>query len=132
MSSHSTEIRVYYEDTDAGGIVYHASYLRFMERARTEWLRDIGFESQKLMSERKLCFVVAKIEISYKRPAVLDDLLTASAEVMERSPMRLRLRQTVKRGEEAITEAFVDLAMIDLGTGRAAPMPADILASLQA
>ena len=127
-----TSIRVYYEDTDAGGIVYHASYLRFMERARSEWLRNIGFESQTLMKEQGMCFVVARIDIAYKRPAFLDDQLTATAEVFEQSPMRIKLKQDVRRGSDTITEAAVELAMIDLKTGRAAPIPEDIRASLTA
>lgn len=130
--SHSIDIRVYYEDTDAGGLVYHANYLKFMERARSEWLRSFGFENQKLMNERGLCFVVARIDIAYKRPAFLDDVLTASAAIADQSPMRLKLRQDVKRGEDAITEATVDLAMIDLKTNRAASLPEDIRASLRA
>lgn len=124
--THSIDIRVYYEDTDAGGIVYHSNYLNFMERARTEWLRALGFESQKLMTERRLCFVVARIEIAYKRPAFLDDSLSVSCGVESAGPMRFNLRQTVRRGEEIVTDATVELAMIDLNTNRATKIPDDL------
>ncbi len=120
------EARVYYEDTDAGGIVYYANYLKFMERARTEWLRKIGIESEKMMAERRLCFVVAKVEIAYKRPARLDDLLTIEASVDTLSATRMRLRQNVTRGDDMIAEAFVDIAMINLDSGRGTKIPDDL------
>lgn len=128
--THRIEARVYYEDTDAGGIVYYANYLRFMERARTEWLRAIGIESEKLMAERRLCFVVAKVEIAYKRPARLDDLLAIEAVVEDMGAARIRLRQNVTRGADLIAEAFVDIAMINLDTGRGTKIPEDLVAVL--
>lgn len=123
-------VRVYYEDTDAGGIVYYANYLKFMERARTEWLRHLGIESEKMMREQGVCFVVAKVEIAYKRPARLDDVLTVEATVESQTATRLRLRQNVTRGEDTIVEASVEIAMITLETGKATRIPDGVAALL--
>ena len=75
--------RVYYEDTDAGGVVYHSQYLNFLERARTEWLRHLGFDHNNLRDEFKLVFVVHSMQIQFKKPAKLDDLLTISSELIK-------------------------------------------------
>ena len=77
------QIRVYYEDTDAGGVVFYANYLRFMERARTEWLRHIGFEHKQLIKQRDLVFAVKSVSIDYKKPAKLDDLLTVASSIIK-------------------------------------------------
>lgn len=121
--SFSLPVRVYYEDTDAGGVVYYANYLRFMERARTEWLRSLGFDNSKLMEEQGLCFVVAHVDIGYKRPARLDDALEIGCTIEERSPTRLKIRQSVTRGGDMVADGVVTLAMLDLKTGRGTKIP---------
>lgn len=125
--THKIDIRIYYEDTDAGGIVYNANYLKFMERARTEWLRTKGLESGHFMREHNMTFVVARIEIKYKRPAYLDDILTVEAHVLEMKGSRIYMRQNVIRGEDIVAEAQCDLALLDMQTGRGAKIPQDIL-----
>jgi len=125
--THKIDIRIYYEDTDAGGIVYNANYLKFMERARTEWLRTKGLESGHFMRQHNMTFVVARIEIKYKRPAYLDDILTAEAHVLEMKGSRIYMRQNITRGEETVAEAQCDLALLDMQTGRGAKIPQDTL-----
>ena len=99
-------VRVYYEDTDFGGVVYYANYLRFFERARTEWLRSLGVDQQRLAAEDGLQFVVRRAEIDFLRGARLDDMLEVTVEVMERRHTYVRLRQCALRGEEPMAEAM--------------------------
>jgi acyl-CoA thioester hydrolase len=90
-------VRVYFHDTDAGGVVYHASYLNFMERARTEWLRSHGYSNAGLMKEFGLVFVVRSIKLDYLKPALLDDMLEVTAQIKDIGRSRLTLLQTVRR-----------------------------------
>jgi acyl-CoA thioester hydrolase len=98
---HRYQVRVYYEDTDAGGVVYHASYLRFAERARTEALRDLGIPHAELLERFSLMFMVRRMEVDYLRPARVDDLLRIDTEVLAVGGASAELRQTVRgpRGE---------------------------------
>ena len=93
-------VRVYYEDTDAGGVVYHSNYLNFMERARTEWLRQKGWGQERLYREQGVLFAVAQMEIRFLAPARLDDLLTISVEVSQQKPASLSLKQTIFRAQD--------------------------------
>ncbi len=93
----SLPVRVYYQDTDAGGVAYHANYVNFMERARTEWLRTFGYSNAGLMKELGVMFVVRSIKLDYLRPALLDDLLTVTVQIKETGRSRLTLTQTVRR-----------------------------------
>ena len=93
----SLPVRVYFQDTDAGGVVYHASYLNFMERARTEWLRAHGYSNAGLMKEFGMVFVVRSMKLDYLRPALLDDLLEVTAQIKDIGRSRLTLLQTVRR-----------------------------------
>lgn len=128
----SIQSRVYYEDTDAGGIVYHASYLRWMERARTEWLRALGARHVDLAERDAIQFVVSSLEIRYLRPARLDDLLQIDLTVDQARKASLRLDQRVVLIEEGkapkpntppLTQASVRVAVMNRLTGRAAPLP---------
>jgi acyl-CoA thioester hydrolase len=116
MSKHahvfSFPVRVYYEDTDAGGVVYHASYVRFMERARTEWLRTYGYTNPSLVGEFGVLLVVRSVKVDYLRPAFLDDLLAVSAEVKDLGRSRVTVHQTVRRGEEVLAEGEVHLVCV--------------------
>lgn len=105
-------VRVYFQDTDAGGVVYHASYVNFMERARTEWLRSHGYSNAGLMTEFGVMFVVRTMKLDYLRPALLDDMLNVTAQVMDIGRSRLTLRQSVRRDDEVLTEAEVHLVCV--------------------
>lgn len=94
-------VRVYYQDTDAAGVVFHATYLDFMERARVEWLRNRGFEPQELARRFRLVFIVRHLDIAYMKPALLDDLVTVTAAVQRLGRAQLTLVQDVMRGNEA-------------------------------
>lgn len=113
--THSFDIRVYYEDTDAGGIVYHGSHVRFLERGRTEFLRSIGLDQSVLMSAdrgKPLLFVVRRMELDYMKPARLDDLLTVTTELKELGGARLVLEQRLMRDIDMILTGRVTVAAI--------------------
>lgn len=115
MSKHavfSLPVRVYFQDTDAGGVVYHASYVNFMERARTEWLRAHGYSNAGLMKEFGVLFVVRTIKLDYLKPALLDDMLEVTAQIKDLGRSRLNLMQSVRRGDEVLAEAEVHLACV--------------------
>ncbi len=100
--------RIYYEDTDAGGIVYYANYLKFLERARTEFLRSLGFSnSETVYQDEPFGFAVKKVTIEYVKPAVLDDLLTISCEVQKVGGASLVCKQQIYRGDELLIDAEV-------------------------
>lgn len=111
--THSLPIRVYYEDTDAGGIVYHASYLRFAERGRTEMLREGGFEHADLFKEQGVAFAVVSLAINYKSPAKLDELLVVKSHISRLGGASMDMVQDIYRGEDLICEIKVTLVCID-------------------
>ena len=119
-------IRIYYEDTDAAGIVYHANYLKFMERARTEWLRQIGFEQNELALSFGILFVVRKISIDYLRPARFNDELTVVSRGPRRGRASLEFEQCVVAGDELLSRAVVKLGCIDSQTLRPVAMPSEV------
>jgi acyl-CoA thioester hydrolase len=123
-------VRVYYEDTDFGGVVYYANYLRYFERARTEWLRSLGVDQQRLAAEDGLQFVVRRAEIDFLRGARLDDELSITVEVMERKHTSLRLRQCALRGAEPMAEAMVQAACVRRDNFKPARLPAALAARL--
>lgn len=118
-------IRVYYEDTDAGGVVYHANYICFFERARTEFLRQGGFSQQSLL-ENQVAFVVKKLAIDYKTPARLDDLLTVKTEIKELKKATIVFIQRLYREDLCLSEAAVTVACVDLTKMKPIAIPADI------
>ncbi len=113
---HCYAVRVYYEDTDAGGIVYHATYLRYAERARTEALRDLGIPHAELVQRCNLMFVVRRIEVDYLRAAGLDDSLVVETEVLAAGGVSATLRQTVRGATGACALLTVKLACVRLPT----------------
>ncbi|MFZ7175293.1 tol-pal system-associated acyl-CoA thioesterase [[Pasteurella] aerogenes] len=131
MNIFTYPIRVYYEDTDAGGVVYHASYLHFFERARTEYLRQLGFSQQILLAEMQLAFVVKTMEIDYCYPARLDDLLLVETLVEEVKGVTIRFVQTLKRNETILCKSAVKVACVDLGKMKPVAIPAGIKAEFQ-
>lgn len=112
---HSFPIRVYYEDTDAAGIVYYANYLKFAERARTEALRLCGFEQSDLLREEQIGFVVRRCTVDFLKPASLDDLLTIETRLTDISKVSVKMHQEVRRGAETLVMLEVKLAVV--GTG---------------
>ena len=129
--THRLPVRVYYEDTDAAGLVYHARYLHFMERARTEMLREAGADRPKLMAEEGLAFAVRRLAIEFVRPARLDDLLLVETRMTGFSGARIELDQRVLRGVDLVAECALTLACIDRG-GRARRIPPLLLAAFAA
>lgn len=119
-------VRVYYEDTDAGGVVYHARYLHFLERARTEYLRQLSFSQERLLSEEKLAFVVRKITIDYLFPAKLDDWLRVETAIVEIKNASLLFEQILKRNEQVLCKATVKVACVDLSKMKAVAIPQKI------
>lgn len=107
-------IRVYWEDTDAGGIVYYANYLKFAERARTEALRALGIEQQALREQHGLAVVVRRCEIDYLKPARLDDLLTVETRLQDLSRLRMTMYQYIRRDTEILAEVKVFLICINM------------------
>ena len=105
--------RVYFEDTDSGGVVYHANYLKFMERARTEWLRTLGLDQTKLKQEDKLMFVVRKIDIQYKIPARFNDELLIQTDCVKTTDYSIMLEQNILRDKQTITEGSVEIVCIN-------------------
>ena len=131
---HRYAIRVYYEDTDAGGVVYHANYLRYAERARTEALRDLGVPHQTLVEQFGLMFMVRGLEVDYERGARLDDALTVETEVLEVGGATVRLRQTVRNKDGACAKLAVRLACVRLEgnkPGRIPPLWRERLAAMR-
>ena len=129
MSKHkvfSLPVRVYFQDTDAGGVVYHASYVNFMERARTEWLRTFGYSNAGLMKAFSVVFVVRSLKLDYFKPALLDDLLDITAQIKDIGRSRVTLLQTVTRGDELLTEGEVHLVCVKLDTFKPTAVP-DVL-----
>ncbi|MCB1917968.1 MAG: tol-pal system-associated acyl-CoA thioesterase [Rhodocyclaceae bacterium] len=116
-------IRVYFEDTDAGGVVYYANYLRFCERARTEWLRAKGFSQQALIDESAIAFVVRRLAADYRGSARLDDELEILTSIERIGGASIVFAQRVQRGPSCLFEARVTVACIDLGKHAATAIP---------
>ncbi|WP_227815651.1 tol-pal system-associated acyl-CoA thioesterase [Nitrogeniibacter aestuarii] len=125
-------LRIYYEDTDAGGVVYYANYWKFCERGRTEWLRALGFEQQTLLDEAGLAFVVRKVEGDYLRPARLDDEIVVNTVMADARRASLKFTQYIERGTERLFTATVSIACLDLASGRPAAIPEHIRKTLEA
>jgi acyl-CoA thioester hydrolase len=125
-------VRVYYEDTDAAGVVYYANYLKFMERARTEWLGSLGFDLAAFEGVHGVAFVVHRVEIEYRLPARLGDRLDATLTLIELRRARMVALQQVWRDERMLTEARVAVACIDRATWRPARIPAVLHNRLEA
>ena len=121
-SQHQISVRVYYEDTDFSGVVYHASYLRFMERGRTELIRDLGIEQRELFDgDAALGFAVRRMLIDFVRPAVMDDLLTIETKPTLARGATMELDQRILRGEEVLVTAQVKVACVGGGKARRIP-----------
>ncbi len=130
MQSFSLPIRVYIEDTDAGGIVYYVNYLKYMERARTEFLRSLGYDKPAVFDHR-LMFVVHSLSVTYHKPAELDDQLVTTARMLKASKVSFYIEQQVLRNSELLCEADVRIACIGQDDRQPAAIPAEMLAVLR-
>ncbi|SDF96853.1 4-hydroxybenzoyl-CoA thioesterase [Onishia taeanensis] len=131
MSEFQHPVTVYIEDTDAGGIVYYVNYLKFMERARSEWLKKWGITQRALLDEN-IQLVVHRLECRYAKPARLDDELSVSAEVRAHSGCRMSFDQVVRHGGEPLCHATVDIACLDANSLRPRRWPASLGKALSA
>ena len=125
------DLRVYWEDTDAGGVVYYANYLKFFERARTEWLRALGIEQQALREQTGAMFVVADVQVRYLVPARLDDLLRVTVKVLANRQASLQIQQEAWRGETLLAEGSVRVGCVDANTLRPRRIPAAVLDAME-
>lgn len=125
-------VRVYYEDTDAAGVVYYANYLRYMERARTEWLRAQGYEQPELATAAGVVFVVRAANIEYLKPARFNDSLRVTVEVATVGGSRIRFDQRVWRGRECVTQAQIEVVCVDAQSMKPARVPAALRATMAA
>ena len=124
------ELRVYWEDTDAGGVVFYANYLKFFERARTEWLRALGVEQSALRRDEGAIFVVGETRVRYLLPAHLDDRLSLSVEVAGLGRASLLVDQRCWRGDTLLAEGSIRIGCVDAGTFRPRRIPNSILERL--
>jgi acyl-CoA thioester hydrolase len=129
--THSFPVRVYYEDTDLAGIVYYANYLKFIERGRSEWVRDCGVDQGALKADQGIVFAVRKVDADFLKPAKFDDLLQVTTELVALGGASITLRQEVWRGEERLFTAHVVLVCLH-ETGKPARLSPHIRAALQA
>lgn len=128
--SHSFSLRVYYEDTDLAGIVYYANYLKFIERARSEWVREIGVSQVALKAEQGIVFAVRRVEADYLAPAKFDDMLLVVTQVKNLTAARITLTQDVSRGDDILFKSVVTLVCLG-EDGRPTRLPADIRQLMQ-
>ena len=124
--SFSHRCSIYWEDTDAGGVVYYANYLKFMERCRTEWLRALGIDQQRLRAERRLQFVVVNVSVDFLRPALLHDEIIVTAELERMSGATISFKQTVMRDDLQLIDATIRVACLDSGTLKPRAIPKDL------
>ena len=126
-TAHRHPVRVYWEDTDAGGVVFYANYLKFFERARTEWLRTLGIGQQQLREQTGAIFIVTDTTLRYLRPARLDELLDITVALTELRPASMRLAQQALRDGTLLCEGDIRIGCVDAGTFRPTRIPTPIL-----
>lgn len=124
-------VRVYYEDTDAGGVVYHSNYLNFMERARTEWLRALGFEQPQVKTDLGVIIVVHSLSVEFKGPAYFNDLLNVHCKLTKIGRGSIEMEQVIMRGQHLLIKAQVKLAFVNAETFKPLGIPAVIKAAMQ-
>lgn len=123
-------VRVYYEDTDAGGVVFYANYLKFFERARTEMLRSMGFEQDQLIAEQKLIFVVRAVQVDYLKPARFNEAIDVSAEVTRAKKVSLNFEQLITRDGDVLCKGNIRIACLDAETLKPKTIPQNLLKQL--
>jgi len=127
MSDFDWPVRVYYEDTDSGGVVYHSKYMNFMERARTEWLRSLGFEQDELITHHQCIFAVHSMQITFRLPAHFNDALVVKSHIERAAKASMDFLQKIYRNDELLCEARVKVACLDATRFRPMPLPSFIL-----
>lgn len=132
LFTYSFPVRVYFENTDAGGVVYHGEYLKFMERARTEWLRHLGYDHQLLAREHKVIFVVSAIAVDFLKPARLDDNLAVSVRLESVARVRCVFLQEVRREDDVLVKARVTVASLAHDSFKPAEIPAGLKRKMEA
>ncbi len=130
MSDFEHGLRVYWEDTDAGGVVFYANYLKFFERARTEWLRALGFEQERMRHEEGVMFIVSATSLRYLSPARLDDFLHVSVAVRERGRVSMTLYQQARRGDVLLAEGEIRIGCVGARDFKPSRIPASIQQAL--
>ncbi len=125
-------VRVYYEDTDAGGVVFYANHLKFFERARTEMLRAMGYEQDELIASEGIIFVVRSVQVDYLSPARFNEQLQVSAKVSQAKKVSLTFEQTITRGDEVICKGIVQIACLNVQTMRPKAIPETLFSALRA
>ena len=126
LPNFSCVLRVYWEDTDAGGVVYYANYLNFMERCRTDWLRHLGVNQTLLRRERQLQFAVASVSVKFLKPAILDDEITVTAELARLRGATIEFRQAIWRTDVQLIDAEVRVACLDSVSLKPRGLPKDL------
>ena len=124
-------VRVYYEDTDAGGVVFYANYLKFFERARTEMLRTIGYEQDELIANEGMIFAVRSVQVDYLRPARFNELLQVSAEVVDAKKVSLTFEQQIIRGNDVLCKSIIRIACLDANNMRPKIIPENLIELLK-
>lgn len=130
MSKYSHQFRVYYEDTDAGGVVYHANYLNFFERTRTEWLRSKGLQQSVMREQANVILAIRNMNIDFVLPARLDDLLTVSTEVMSHSKISMQVAQEMYVGPVLVAKATVQIVSLNAEKFKPMRFPVEYLEEL--
>jgi acyl-CoA thioester hydrolase len=123
-------LRIYWEDTDAGGVVFYANYLKFFERARTEWLRSFGFAQEELRTQTGAMFIVSQTSVRYLRPARLDDLLTVTVDVQHAGLASMNIAQVAWRGDERLAEGEIRIGCVDAQSFRPRRIPEHLLQAM--
>ena len=131
MTEFNWPIRVYYEDTDSGGVVYHSNYLNFMERARTEWIRSLGFEQDELITQHQCLFAVHSMQLNFRKPARFNDALSVRLCLVKAAGASMEFEQKIFRDDELLCEAVVKIACLDSDRFRPRSIPAFILTEIQ-
>jgi acyl-CoA thioester hydrolase len=119
-------VTIFWEDTDAGGVVYYANYLKFLERCRTQWLKALGVDQLRLRAQRSLQFVVVNVSVDFLRPAILNDEVIVTAELGKLTGATIEFRQAIWRGDEKLINAHVRVACLDSGSLKPRPIPKDL------
>ena len=130
MKTFCLPVRVYWEDTDAGGVVFYANYLKFFERARTEWLRAAGIEQQALRDQSGVMFMVAEAQTRYVSPARLDDMLHVSVRVQEQGAASMLIAQEARRGDTLLAEGRIRIACVQEATLKPCRIPKSVLQAI--
>ena len=129
---YSFPVRVYFENTDAGGVVYHSEYLKFLERARTEWLRHLGFDHQALARNHRVAFIVSSVVADFLKPARLDDTLAVSVQLESLGKVRCIFVQEIRREDEVLVKAKVTVACVTGETFKSAEIPEALRRKMEA